>query len=148
LKVILKEEVKGLGKKEDMVNVSDGYARNFLFPRGVAVEATKDNLNIMKTRKDAEKTKADRERTHAESYAEKIAGISLVLKCKAGAHSQLFGSITSKDIADGLKAKFRLDVDKKKIALDEPIKALGEHTVNIRLHQGVTAKLKVSVEPE
>ncbi|MDR1060710.1 MAG: 50S ribosomal protein L9 [Clostridiales bacterium] len=148
MKVILKEEVKGLGKKEDMVNVSDGYARNFLFPRGVAVEATKDNLNIMKTRKDAEKTKADRERAHAESYAEKISGINLVLKCKAGAHSQLFGSITGKDIADGLKSKFRLDVDKKKIALDEPIKTLGEHTVNIRLHQGVTAKLKVSVEAE
>ncbi|MDR1438926.1 MAG: 50S ribosomal protein L9 [Clostridiales bacterium] len=148
MKVILKEEVKGLGKKEDMVNVSDGYARNFLFPRGIAVEATKDNLNIMKTRKDAEKTKSDRERAHAESLAAKISGLELAIKCKAGAHAQLFGSITSKDIADELKAKFGLDVDKKKIALDEPLKTLGEHIVGVRLHKGITAKLKVSVEAE
>jgi large subunit ribosomal protein L9 len=148
VKVILKEEVKGLGKREDMVSVSDGYARNFLFPRGIAVEATKGNLNIMKTRKDAEKSKEERERAHYESYAQKLSGISLTLRCKAGAHAQLFGSITGKDISDALKASHRLEVDKKKIALEEPIKALGEYVVSVRLYKGISAKLKVTVEAE
>ena len=148
MKVILKQEVKGLGKKEDMVNVSDGYARNFLLPKGLAVEASKDNINVMKTRKDAEKSKKDREHAHAEMQAEKIKGINLVLKGKAGEQSRLFGSITSKDIADALKSKYKIELDKKKIQLEEPIKTLGESVVDIKLYTGVTGKLKVTVEAE
>ncbi|MDR3120109.1 MAG: 50S ribosomal protein L9 [Clostridiales bacterium] len=151
MQVILKQDVKGLGKKEDMVNVSDGYARNFLLPRNIAVEASKDNLNIMKTRKEAERTRKDREHAQAEDHAEKLAQINLVLKGKSGGtegHARLFGSITSKDIADALKAQFRIDIDKKKIVLDEPIKTLGETIVDIKLYQGVGAKLRVTVEAE
>ena len=148
MKVILKEDVKGLGKKEDMVQVSDGYARNFLLPRGVAVEASKDNMNIMKTRKEAELTKKARDKAHAEAQAEKINAMTLVLKGKAGEQSRLFGSITGKDIADMLKNKYKIDIDKKKIVLNEPIKTLGECIVEIRIYAGVIAKLKVIVEAE
>ena len=90
MKVILKQEVKGLGKKEDMVQVSDGYARNYLFPRGIAVEASKDNMNIMNTRKEAEKTKKARDKAHAEAQAEKLNAMNLVLKGKAGEQGRLF----------------------------------------------------------
>ena len=148
MKVILKQDVKGLGKKEDMVQVSDGYARNFLFPKGIAVEASKDNMNIMNTRKEAEKTKKARDKAHAEAQAEKLNEITLVLKGKAGDQGRLFGSITGKDIADAIKSKHKIEVDKKKIALSEPIKSLGESVVEIRLFPGVVAKLKVTVEAE
>jgi len=148
MKVILKEDFQTLGKKEDMVNVSDGYARNFLLPRGIAVEASKDNLNIMKTRKEAERSKKDRDRANAESQAAKLEGQGIVIKSKAGENGRLFGSITSKDIADALKSQHRLDVDKKKIALEEPFKTLGEHKVDIKLHTGISVSLTVAVEPE
>ena len=148
MKVILKQDVKGLGKKEDMVQVSDGYARNFLFPKGIAVEASKDNMNIMNTRKEAERTKKARDKAHAEAQAEKLNEITLVLKGKAGDQGRLFGSITGKDIADAIKSKHKIEVDKKKIALSEPIKTLGESVVEIRLFAGVVAKLKVTVEAE
>ena len=148
MKVILKEDVKGLGKKEDMVNVSDGYARNFLMPRGIAVEASKDNLNIMKTRKEAERTKKDRDKSHAQTVAAKLEGQGVLLKSKAGENGRLFGSITSKDIVEALKIQHRLEVDKKKVALDEPFKTLGEHNVDIKLHSGISVSLKVTVEPE
>ena len=148
MKVILKEDVKGLGKKEDMVQVSDGYARNFLLPKGIAVEASKDNMNVMNTRKEAERNKKARDKEHAEAQAEKLNTLNLILKRKAGDQSRLFGSITGKDIADAIKSKYKMEVDKKKIALGEPIKVLGESVVDIRLYPGVVAKLKVTVEAE
>ena len=151
MQVILKEDLKGYGKKEDMVNVSDGYARNYLFPRGIAVEASKDNLNIMKTRKEAARSRDDREQTHAEANAKKLTGVNLTIKGKCGhgeGSSRLFGSITSKDIADALKAQYHIDLDKKKIVLDEPIKTLGEKIVDVKLYHGIGAKLKVTVIPE
>ena len=151
MRVILKEDLKGYGKKEDMVNVSDGYARNFLLPRGIAVEASKDNLNIMKTRKDAARSKKDREQTTAETYAEKLAKVNVVVKGKCGgsdSSSRLFGSITSKDISDALKAQYRIDIDKKKIVLEEPIKTLGEKIIDVKLFQGINAKIKVTVVPD
>jgi large subunit ribosomal protein L9 len=148
MKVILKEDVKGLGRKEDMVNVNDGYARNFLLPRGAAVEASKANMNIMKTRKDAERTKKDRDRSNAETQAGKLKGQGIVIKSKAGENGRLFGSITSKDIVEALKSQHRLEVDKKKVALEEPFKTLGEHMVDIKLHTGIAVSLKVTVEAE
>jgi large subunit ribosomal protein L9 len=151
MRVILKEDLKGYGKKEDMVNVSDGYARNYLIPRGMAVEASKDNLNIMKTRKDAERTRVDRAQSSAEVYAEKLSKINLIVKGKCGSgegSSRLFGSITSKDISDALMKQFKIEIDKKKIVLDEPIKTLGEKFIDVKLFQGVGAKLKVTVIPE
>lgn len=143
MKVILKQDVKGLGKKEDMVNVSDGYARNFLFPRGLAAEASASNINVMNTKKEAEKSKKDRELAHARELAAKVGETTVVIKSKAGENGKLFGSITSKDISDRLKADFNLDIDKKKIVLPDTIKSLGTIEVEVKLYPEVSAKLTV-----
>jgi len=151
MQVILKEDLKGYGKKEDLINVSDGYARNFLLPRGIAVEASKSNMNVMKSRKDAERTRKSREQTNAEANAKKLEKINIVIKGKCGSaegSSRLFGSITSKDISDALKDQYHIEIDRKKIVLEEPIKTLGEKVVDIKLFQGVSAKLKITVVPE
>lgn len=143
MKVILKQEVKGLGKKEELVNVSDGYARNFLFPKGLATEASASNINVMKTKNEAEKSKKDRELAHAKELAAKVNETVVILKSKAGENGKLFGSITSKDISDKLKAEFNLDIDKKKIVLPDTIKALGTFEVEVKLYPEVSAKLTV-----
>lgn len=148
MKVILKQDVKSLGKKEDMVNVSDGYARNFLFPKGLAVEASASNINVMNTKKEAEKSKKDRELAHARLLAEKVKEAVVVIRTKAGENGKLFGSITSKDISDKLKTDFNLDIDKKKINLHDAIKSLGELEVDIKLYPEVSAKLTVRVVNE
>ena len=151
MQVILKEDLKGYGKKEDLINVSDGYARNFLIPRGIAVEASRGNVKIMQSRKEAERTRRDRAQASAETNAEKLENVNVVIKGKSGSsdgNSRLFGSITSKDISDALKAQHHIDIDKKKIALDEPIKTLGEKIVDVKLYQGVAVKLKVTIVPE
>jgi large subunit ribosomal protein L9 len=148
MKVILKQDVKGLGKKEDMVNVSDGYARNFLFPRSLAVEASASNINVMNTKKEAEKTKKDRELSNAKALAQKVKEAVVVIKTKAGESGKLFGSITSKDISDKLKKDFNLDIDKKKINLPDSIKSLGELEVDVKLYPDVSAKLTVKVVNE
>ena len=148
MKVILKQDVKGLGKKESMVNVSDGYARNFLFPKGLAVEASASNINVMNTKKDAEASKKARELEAAKALAVKLESTSVVIKTKAGENGKLFGSITSKEISEKLKAQHNLDVDKKKINLDEPLKSMGTTTVDVKLYPGVSAKLTVKIELE
>ena len=148
MKVILKQDVKGLGKKEDLVNVSDGYARNFLFPRGLAAEASASNINVMNTRKEAEKSKKDRELANAKALAEKVQATTVVIKSKAGENGKLFGSITSKDISDRLKADFNLDIDKKKIVLPDTIKSLGTIEVEVKLYPEVSAKLTVKTVHE
>lgn len=148
MKVILKEDVKSLGKKEDLVDVNDGYARNYLIPKGLAVEASSANLNIMKTKKDAEKSKKDRELAQAKELAEKLNKTTVVVKAKAGDNGKLFGSITNKDISDSLKKDHKIDVDKKKISMDDAIKSLGKYTVEVKLYPGVSAKLAVSIEQE
>ncbi|MCL2059793.1 MAG: 50S ribosomal protein L9 [Oscillospiraceae bacterium] len=151
MQVILKEDLQGYGKKEDLINVSDGYARNYLIPRGIAVEASKGNMNIMKSRKEAERTRKDRAQASAETNAEKLEQVNVIIKGKSGSSdgsSRLFGSITSKDISDALKAQFHIDIDKKKIALDEPIKTLGEKIVDVKLYQGVAVKIRVTVVPD
>lgn len=148
MKVILKQDVKGLGKKENMVEVNDGYGRNFLIPRGLAVEATATNINVMNTRKEAEKSKKDRELAQAKALAEKVKGITVVIKTKAGENGKLFGSITSKDISDKLKSNFNLDIDKKKINLPDSLKSLGTAEVEVKLYPEVSAKLTVKIEGE
>jgi large subunit ribosomal protein L9 len=148
MKVILKQDVKGLGKKEDLVTVSDGYARNFLFPKGLAAEANATNINIMNTRKEAEKTKKDRELAQARELARKLKDMEVVIKTKSGENGKLFGSITSKDISDKLKNDFKIDIDKKKIVLPEPIKSTGTVELDVKLYPEVSGKLRVRIENE
>jgi large subunit ribosomal protein L9 len=146
LKIILKKDIKTLGKKESMIEVNDGYARNYLLPRGLAVEANTTNLNVMNTRKEAEKSKKDRELAKARELAEKLKNISVVIKTKAGENGKLFGSITSKDISDKLKNDFNLEIDKKKINMPDTLKSLGTAEVEIRIYPEVNVKLIVKIE--
>ncbi|HHU70067.1 MAG TPA: 50S ribosomal protein L9 [Thermoanaerobacterales bacterium] len=144
--VILQKDVKKLGAKGDIVKVSDGYARNYLLPRGLAVEATEKGITHVKTLKKQQQRKEENELKEAKKLAEKLEGQVFVLKAKAGEKGRLFGSITSKDIADSIKNKFGLSIDKRKIDLPEPIKALGSYEAEIRIYPGVTAAIKVVVE--
>ena len=143
--VILNRDVKGTGKAGDVVKVSDGYARNMLLPRGYATEATEGNTRSLEKQKAVLAEKKAAEKQAAQELAEKINATEVVIKTKAGENGKIFGSITSKDIADALKEQKKITVDKKKIQLDNPIKGIGEMTVNIKLYPEVTAKLKVSV---
>lgn len=147
MKVILKQDVKGLGKKESMVEVSDGYARNFLFPRNLAVEATASNINVMQTRKDAETAKKQKEVAQAKALAEKLKSLTVTIKSRTGENGKLFGSITSKDIAEKLKSQHNIDIDKKKISADT-FKALGTYQVDIKVYPEMSAKLTVKIEQE
>ncbi|MBQ8868451.1 MAG: 50S ribosomal protein L9 [Oscillospiraceae bacterium] len=145
MKVILKADVKGNGKKGEIINVSDGYARNFLFPKGLAVEA---NAQAMNEYNNAASSKAHHEKVlkdAAEAAKKVLDASSVTIKAKAGSGGRLFGSVTSKEIAAEIKNALKLDVDKKKIVLDSDIKAFGTYTVPVKLHSGVTANLKVIV---
>jgi large subunit ribosomal protein L9 len=146
MKVILKQDVKGLGKKEQMVEASDGYARNFLFPRGLAVEASATNLNIMKTKKEAEAQKKEREIAQAKEMAKKIKDITLTLKVKAGDNGKLFGSITSKDVAEAMKAQQKLEIDKKKLVMPDSLKSVGTFEVEVKLYPEISSKFTVKIE--
>ncbi len=148
MKVILKEDVKGLGKKESMHEVSDGYARNFLLPRGLAVEASSANINVMNTKKEAEMNKKAKELQQAKDLAEKLKAITVVFKTKAGESGKLFGSITSKDVADKLLKDHKLDIDKKKINMSDALKSLGTYEAEVKLYPGVSGKLSIKVEQE
>lgn len=145
MKVILKQDVHNLGKKNAMVNVNDGYARNFLIPRGLAIEASASAVNEVKMRENAEKSKKEHEMTNARKQADKIKTISLQIKSKAGENGKLFGSITSKDIAEKLEKDFKVQVDRRKIILPEAIKTLGTYDIEIKLYTGISATLKVQV---
>lgn len=146
MKVILKQDVKGLGKKEQMVEASDGYARNFLFPKGLAVEASATNVNIMKTKKEAEAQKKERELAQAKELAKKIKGITVTLKVKAGDNGKLFGSITSKDIAEALKSQQKLEIDKKKLIMPDSIKSVGTFEVEVKIYPEISSKFTVKIE--
>ncbi|HPV02567.1 MAG TPA: 50S ribosomal protein L9 [Clostridiales bacterium] len=148
MKVILKQDVKGLGKKDDLVNVSDGYARNFLFPKGLAVEANESNLNIVKTRKEAEKSRRDKELAQARKLAEELRNVEVVIRAKTGENGKLFGSITSKDISDKLKEDFGMDIDRKKLVMPDAIKATGTYEIDVKLYPEVSGRLKVRIESE
>ena len=146
MKVILKKDVKDLGKKDSMVNVSDGYAKNYLIPRGIAVEATAGNVNEMKNKQDAQAAKQQRELDNAKALAAKINGSNIKLSVKSGGNGKLFGAVSGKDVSDAIKAQLGVEVDKKKIVLKDPIKATGSHDVEAKLHAGVNAKFCVVVE--
>jgi len=148
MKVILKQDVKGLGKSGEMHEVSDGYARNFLLPRGLAVEANATNINEMNVKKEAEKMRKDKELAKAKELAERLKDITVVIKAKAGENGKLFGSITSKEIADRLKGDFKIDIDKRKIHLPDALKSLGTTELDVKLYPEVSAKLKVRIEQE
>ena len=148
MKVILKQDVKNIGKKDTLVEVSDGYARNFLIPKGLAVEASASKVNEMKMRQGAEKSRKENEAANARKLAEKIKGITVTFTTKAGDNGKLFGSITSKDIADKLKKEQKVQVDRRKIVLPEAIKTLGVYDIEIKLHAGISANIKVEVISE
>ncbi|MDD5603744.1 MAG: 50S ribosomal protein L9 [Eubacteriales bacterium] len=148
MKVILKKDIRGLGTEGSLVNAADGYARNYLLPRGLAIEANAANVNVMKMRQDADDKKEEREHDAAKELAEKIKGITVTIKAKTGDSGKLFGSITSKDIADCLESEHKLKLDKKKINMEDPIKTTGKHEIDIRLYPGVAATLVVNIEHE
>lgn len=148
MKVVLLQDVKALGKKDDVVDVSDGYARNYLFPKGLAVEATKGKLNEISQKKSAMENKKRQEMEEAKALAERLSKIEVVIKTKAGAGGKLFGSITAKDIADIIKKEHKIEVDKKKIVLDDAIKSLGTQEVEIKVYPEISAKVKVTVVQE
>lgn len=145
MKVILIKDVKGQGKNGDIIDVSEGYARNFLFPRKLAVEPTKTALNELKGQKDSKSYREQKELDEATSLAEKISAVTVVAKAKAGENGKLFGAVTTSEIADILKMEHHIVVDKKKIVLSDPIKTTGEFTLQVKLHPKVSAQLKVCV---
>ncbi|MBR4287339.1 MAG: 50S ribosomal protein L9 [Clostridia bacterium] len=144
MEVLLKSDVKGLGKKGEKVSVSEGYARNFLFPRGLAAEMNAQLMSELKNKESSEKFKADEELKAAKNFASKINGQTVVIKAKGGANGKLFGSVTAKEIANVVSTKFAIKVDKRKISVDD-IKAFGTYNAQVRLHPQVTADFKVQV---
>ena len=148
MKVILKQDIKGVGKKDQVINASDGYARNFLLPKGLAVVADSTNMSNLKSKNEATAYKKNQEFENAKSVAEKLGKITLKIKAKVGDNGKLFGGITSKEISEHLKKDYDINIDKKKINLSENIKQIGVTTVQIRLYEGVIANLKVFVEEQ
>ena len=148
MKVILLQDVKSLGKKGEIVNVNDGYARNFILPKKLGVEATGKNLNDLKLQKNNEKKVAQENLDAAKKLAAELAEGKVELAIKVGEGGRAFGSVSSKEIAAAVKEQMGLDVDKKKIQLKEAIKSLGTHIVSVKLHPEVTAELKVVVKEE
>ena len=147
MEVILREDVDNLGNRGDLVKVAPGYARNFLLPRRLAVAATDANRKIVEQERQAHLRKEAKLKTESEDLAKLLTGVSVTLVQKAGENDQLFGSVTSKDIADALAAK-HFNIDRRKVQLAEPIKLLGEFKVPLRLHRDVTAEITVNVTRE
>lgn len=147
MEVILKEDIEKLGHRGDVVKVAEGYGRNFLLPRKLAIEATKGNKNVIEQMKASAVRKSATEKTEAEELAKQFDTVSLEFTRKVGEKDHLFGSVTSADIGDALAAK-GFNVDRRKIQLAEPLKSLGEYTIPIKLHREVTAHFKVTVGKE
>ncbi len=146
MKVILNADVKGQGKKGQIINVSDGYARNFLFPKNLAKEATADNLNSAKIKADAEVARIAREKAAAEALGEKLKTMKIIVPAKAGSNGRLFGSITASDISEALKKQHKIEIDRHKLVLEENIKQFGTYEVKAKLYNEVSAKLYVTVK--
>lgn len=146
MKVILKQDVKNIGKKDEIHEVSDGYARNFLFPRGLAAVADAGALNVARTKVEAKAHHEAEARAAAQALADKIKDKTVVVKVKGGASGKLYGKVTSKDVADALSKLIGTDVDKKKVEMQSNIKEFGSYDATVRLYQGVTANFKVKVE--
>ncbi|HEY8418231.1 MAG TPA: 50S ribosomal protein L9 [Limnochordales bacterium] len=148
MKVILLQDVKGVGKKNDIIDVAEGYARNFLIPRGLAAEASAANLRQREEVLAAASRKRQREEEQARATAQKLQGRQLVIRARAGEAGRLFGSVTSADIAEELERQWGVAVDKRRIELEEPIKAVGTYQIPVKLHPGVQATLAVQVVGE
>ena len=144
MKVVLKQDVKGLGKKGELVNASDGYARNFLFPKNLAVEANAQNMTELKNREQAAKYKIETDTAEAKKNTERMSGKTINLTAKAGQNGKLFGSITAKEIAEKIEKEFGIKTDKRKITVED-IKQFGTYEFEIKLYTGVSAKLFVRV---
>ena len=147
MQVILKQDVKGQGKKGQMINVSDGYARNYLLPRGLAEVASKANINALKGKQESLEYRMKKELEEANAIAEKMKEIKVTLKAKAGDNGKLFGSVTSKDVSEALTNQHHIKLDKKKFVMPDGIKTLGTTVVDVKIYTGVTGKLEVVVEP-
>lgn len=148
MQVILTQDVKSQGKKGQTVNVSDGYARNFLFPKGLAIEATKSNLNDLKGKQESVEFKIKTDTEEAKKIAEQMKSIEVIIKAKAGENGKLFGSITSKDVAEALTAQHHIKLDKKKFVMPDGIKTLGVTEVKVKLYTNISGSLKVNVEKQ
>ena len=148
MKVIFTADVKGQGKKGELKEVSTGYARNYLMPRGLATEATADNLNAFKLKEKAKAAQIAREKAQAEEYAKKLSGVQVTIRAKAGANGKLFGAVTSQEISDALREQFGMDVEKNKIVQPEPIKSYGSYTVKAKLGYEISGTVNVLVVEE
>ena len=146
MKVILKQDVKTIGKKDEIHEVSDGYSRNFLFPRGLAAAADAAALNVAKTKSEAQAHHAAVALANARELAKKVEGKTVTLNAKGGASGRLFGKITAKDVAEGLSKLVGAEVDKRKVELERDIKDFGTYSAAVKLHPGVSAAFKVKVE--
>jgi len=147
MEVILKEDVANLGSRGDVVKVAEGYGRNYLLPRKLAIEATAANRAVIEQMKASAVRRTAKEKGAAEMLAQQFAGVELSFVRKTGEHDQLFGSVTSSDIARELEGK-GFTIDRRKIQLNEPLKAIGDHTVNIKLHKEVSVPVKVKIQKE
>ena len=146
MKVILLQDVKGKGKKGQMIEVSDGYARNYMLPRKMAIEATTDAINTMKMNDKATQERIAREKAEALEISKKLREMTLIVKAKGGGAGRLFGSVTNQEIADALKAKTGITLDKRKIVISDPIKAVGTYTVTCKLGYEINAQLTVKIQ--
>lgn len=145
MKVIFNVDVKGQGKKGELKEVSDGYARNYLLPRGLAAEATADNINTLKLKEKAKAAQIAKEKALAEENAKKLSGVQVIIRAKAGSNGKLFGAVTSQEIADAMKAQFDIDIEKNKIVQADPIKTFGSFTVKAKLGHEVSGTINVLV---
>ena len=145
MKVILTQDIKGVGKKDEIINANDGYARNFLLPRKMAVEANSQNMSLLQGRKDSANFKKEQEKENALRIQENLSKIMLKIKVKAGENGKIFGSITSKEIAIELKNQYNIEIDKKKILLKDSIKEIGIFNIEIKLYEGIVGKLKIDI---
>lgn len=145
MKLILQQEVKKLGKKGDIIEVSEGYARNFLLPQKLAIPATNSNVNVVKQQKAAEERKQQRVLDEAKVMAAQMAKIEVTVSVKTGEGGKLFGSVTSKDIADAIQAQHNIEIDKRKIELKDAIKSLGTYPVTIKIHPEVNTQIQVHI---
>ena len=145
MKVILLGDIKGVGKKDQVIEASDGYARNFLFPKNLAIEANSTNLSKLKSKQDSASFKKSEEKKNAEEMKEKLSKIVLKINVKAGENGKIFGGVTEKEISEQLKKKYKYNIDKKKIDIKETIKTIGMFTIDLKLFEGVVGKLKIHI---
>ncbi len=148
MKVILLQDIKNVGRKDEIINANDGYARNFLLPKGLGIEATKDNLLKLQAKNDSKAHKKELEIEENKKIAKKIDELTLELKVKAGENGKIFGGVTTKEISEELKKAHSIEIDKKKIILKETIKTIGRFQVDIKFGDGVNAKLTLNIIPE